>query len=103
MSPRSRSIKVLLLVEDNPGDARLLREMFNEEGAHSTELTHAECMKDAERHLAEREVDIILLDLGLPDAEGVTAGLPGLAAIGHGDLANITFAKERTPPPKPRT
>jgi diguanylate cyclase (GGDEF)-like protein/PAS domain S-box-containing protein len=73
MSPRSRSIKVLLLVEDNPGDARLLREMFNEEGAHSTELTHAECMKDAERHLAEREVDIILLDLGLPDAEGVTA------------------------------
>jgi diguanylate cyclase (GGDEF)-like protein/PAS domain S-box-containing protein len=71
MSPKS--IKILLLVEDNPGDARLLREMFNEEGAHNTELTHAECMRDAERHLAEREVDIILLDLGLPDAEGVTA------------------------------
>ena len=28
----SKSIKVLLLVEDNPGDARLLREMFNEQG-----------------------------------------------------------------------
>ena len=25
-----KSIKILLLVEDNPGDARLLREMFNE-------------------------------------------------------------------------
>jgi diguanylate cyclase (GGDEF)-like protein/PAS domain S-box-containing protein len=69
----SKSIKILLLVEDNPGDARLLREMFNEEGAHNMEMTHALCMKEAERHLAEREVDLILLDLGLPDAEGVTA------------------------------
>jgi diguanylate cyclase (GGDEF)-like protein/PAS domain S-box-containing protein len=69
----SKSIKVLLLVEDNPGDARLLREMINEEGAHNMEMTHALCMKDAERHLAEREVDLILLDLGLPDVEGVTA------------------------------
>ena len=51
----------------------MLREMINEEGAHDTELTHAQCMKEAERHLAEREVDLILLDLGLPDAEGVTA------------------------------
>ena len=30
-------------------------------------------MKDAEKHLAERDVDIILLDLGLPDVEGVAA------------------------------
>jgi diguanylate cyclase (GGDEF)-like protein/PAS domain S-box-containing protein len=73
MSPRSRSIKVLLLVEDNPGDARLLREMFNEEGSHGTEMTYAQCMEEAEKCLAERVVDIILLDLGLPDAEGVTA------------------------------
>jgi diguanylate cyclase (GGDEF)-like protein/PAS domain S-box-containing protein len=69
----SKSIRVLLLVEDNPGDARLLREMFNEEGVHNTELTHVECMSDAEKHLAGREVDIIVLDLGLPDAEGVGA------------------------------
>ena len=30
-------------------------------------------MKDAETHLARNEVDIILLDLGLPDAEGLAA------------------------------
>lgn len=73
MSPSSRSIKILLLVEDNPGDARLLREMFNEEGSHGTEMTYAQCMKDAEKCLAERIVDIILLDLGLPDVDGVAA------------------------------
>jgi diguanylate cyclase (GGDEF)-like protein/PAS domain S-box-containing protein len=68
-----KAIKTVLLVEDNPGDARLLREMFNEQGAHDTELMHVECMNDAERHLSEHAVDIILLDLGLPDAQGLEA------------------------------
>jgi PAS domain S-box-containing protein len=63
----------VLLVEDNRGDARLLREMLNEQGAHSTELTHVECMNEAETHLAQGAFDIILLDLGLPDAQGLEA------------------------------
>ncbi len=65
--------RLLLVVEDNPGDARLLREMFNEQDSHNTELTHVVCMSDAEKHLAERKVDVILLDLGLPDAQGLEA------------------------------
>jgi diguanylate cyclase (GGDEF)-like protein/PAS domain S-box-containing protein len=68
-----RTIKVLLLVEDNHGDVRLLREMFKERGSHETELTHVACMGDAEQHLATSSVDIILLDLGLPDAQGLEA------------------------------
>jgi diguanylate cyclase (GGDEF)-like protein/PAS domain S-box-containing protein len=68
-----KSTTRLLLVEDNPGDARLLREMLNEHGMRDTELTHVECMTDAETHLAERAVDIILLDPGLPDAQGLGA------------------------------
>ena len=31
------------------------------------------CMADAERHLAEHPVDVVLLDLGLPDAQGLEA------------------------------
>src|SRR5271155_3584794 len=41
-------IKAILLIEDNPGDARLLREMFNEQGLHDTELTLVDCMSAAE-------------------------------------------------------
>jgi len=68
-----KSIKMLLVVEDNPGDARLIREMFNEQNEHRTEFTHVECMSDAEKHLTVNQVDIILLDLGLPDVQGLEA------------------------------
>jgi diguanylate cyclase (GGDEF)-like protein/PAS domain S-box-containing protein len=63
----------VLLIEDNHGDARLLREMFREGGAYNTKLTHVACMSDAEAQLAVPVVDVILLDLGLPDAQGLGA------------------------------
>jgi diguanylate cyclase (GGDEF)-like protein/PAS domain S-box-containing protein len=69
----NRSIKSVLLVEDNPADARLIREMFKEQGQRHVDLTHVECMRDAEKHLAEFAVDMILLDLGLPDTQGLEA------------------------------
>jgi diguanylate cyclase (GGDEF)-like protein/PAS domain S-box-containing protein len=69
MSPKL--IRTLLLVEDNPGDARLFREMFNTHGSDNAVLTHVECMSEAEKHLAGASVDLILLDLGLPDAQGM--------------------------------
>jgi diguanylate cyclase (GGDEF)-like protein/PAS domain S-box-containing protein len=69
----TQRIKTLLLVEDNAGDARLLREMFNEFGNPATELNRVECMRDAEAYLAANAVDIILLDLGLVDTQGLAA------------------------------
>jgi diguanylate cyclase (GGDEF)-like protein/PAS domain S-box-containing protein len=68
-----KSLKLLLLVEDNPGDARLLREMLNEAGAYKTEISHVETMLEAEKELRERAFNIVLLDLGLPDAQGLEA------------------------------
>ena len=67
------SLRRLLLIEDNRGDARLLREMLDDGGLHDTEVTLVECMHDAEKFLAESAVDLILLDLGLPDAQGLEA------------------------------
>jgi signal transduction histidine kinase len=68
-----RVIKNVLLIEDNIGDARLLREMFNEDSSRHFDLTRVSFMAEAERHLAIHTADIILLDLGLPDAQGLAA------------------------------
>src|SRR3984957_13580081 len=68
-----KSIKSLLLIEDNPGDARLFYETFKQQDSRNTDLTHVKSMSEAEKHLAAHEVDIIILDLGLPDAQGLTA------------------------------
>jgi diguanylate cyclase (GGDEF)-like protein/PAS domain S-box-containing protein len=63
----------ILLVEDNAGDARLLREMFNEPASWKYDLTHHQSMAKAVTHLGANPVDVVLLDLGLPDAEGLGA------------------------------
>jgi signal transduction histidine kinase len=61
----------VLLVEDNAGDVRLLREMFGKERPDSFELTHFLRMSEAEVHLAKGGTDIVLLDMGLPDGHGL--------------------------------
>jgi diguanylate cyclase (GGDEF)-like protein/PAS domain S-box-containing protein len=84
------SIKAVLLIEDNPGDARLLREILNDQGSRDTDMTHVDCMRDAEAHLAAHAVDIILLDLGLPDAQGLDAVRRTHAAAPHTPLVVLT-------------
>ncbi len=69
----NKSINVLLLVEDNLGDARLFREMLKDLDLRQINLVHVQCMNEAEKHFGENAVDIILLDLGLPDAQGLGA------------------------------
>src|SRR5580658_3073531 len=61
----------VLLVEDNAGDARLLHEMFRKEKAGSFVLTHLLRMGEAVAHLEKGGVDILLLDMGLPDGHGL--------------------------------
>jgi len=61
----------ILLVEDNPGDARLLQEMLADEGEDTTEMLHVEQLSAALDLLAIESFDVILLDLGLPDSSGI--------------------------------
>jgi signal transduction histidine kinase len=57
-----------LLVEDNPGDARLIFEMLREA---AVELTHADRLAAGLEHLAHNGADVVLLDLSLPDSHGL--------------------------------
>jgi diguanylate cyclase (GGDEF)-like protein/PAS domain S-box-containing protein len=84
-----KSIKILL-VEDNPGDARLLREMLSRQEALDIELTHVSSMNGAENHIAKNAVDIILLDLGLPDVQGLGAVRRARAAAPRVPLVVLT-------------
>ncbi len=85
-----KPIKVLLLVEDNQGDARLLQEMLNERSFYGTEVSHVTTMSDAESHLGRHVVDIIVLDLGLPDAHGLEAIRRAHSAAPHIPLVVLT-------------
>jgi sigma-B regulation protein RsbU (phosphoserine phosphatase) len=61
----------VLLVEDNPGDARLIREFIREADAESFDVERAERLDAALARLAQEGVDLVLLDLSLPDSHGI--------------------------------
>jgi two-component sensor histidine kinase len=61
----------ILLVEDNPADVRLLCEMFSNERPDTYAITHFPRLGQALNFLARDAVDIVLLDLGLPNEGGV--------------------------------
>jgi PAS domain S-box-containing protein len=67
MKPDSTRI---LLIEDNPGDARLIREFLAEAGTASFEVAWQKDLATGLAYLQENPVDIILLDLTLPDSTG---------------------------------
>jgi two-component system cell cycle response regulator len=63
----------VLLVEDNPGDARLVQEMLSEDKGTEFTFTLAPTVKDALHQLASDQaaIDAVLLDLSLPDESGL--------------------------------
>jgi len=61
----------VLLVEDNPADARLLREHLAEPGTEQFHVTHAACLAEAVRFLKADRFDLALLDLSLPDSQSL--------------------------------
>ncbi len=62
----------VLLVEDNPGDARLMQ-VLSELAKLPVEFVHCETVSAAIERLGDDKLDAGLVDLGLPDAQGVEA------------------------------
>jgi signal transduction histidine kinase/DNA-binding NarL/FixJ family response regulator len=76
----------VLLVEDNPDDAELLREVLTEIGARHIELVAVQELRAALARLGRERFDLVLLDLSLPVSQGLdtvqrTLAQPGAPAI----------------------
>jgi len=88
-----KPIKVLL-IEDNPGDARLIRECLSDGGKIKFDMEYVDQLSSGLDRLTKGEIEIILLDLSLPDSEGVdtfaevysnTAAVPVIILTGTDD------------------
>jgi PAS domain S-box-containing protein len=62
----------ILLVEDNPGDARLIIEMLGSNIQFEHSVSVAADLKSAAADLCSSVYDIIILDLNLPDSSGLS-------------------------------
>ena len=60
----------ILLIEDNPGDIRLMKEMLNEMVTFDYHLITAETLMEGCEQIKTQNVILILLDLNLPDSTG---------------------------------
>lgn len=70
MTIANRPIHVLL-VEDNPGDARLLEEFLCDVASVQFELIYADCLEKAIAYLDGQSFDVAIVDLSLPDSHGL--------------------------------
>lgn len=61
----------ILLVEDDPDDVWIMQGLLGDRWDGPFQLTHAEMLEVALRHLENRQFDIVLLDLSLPDSQGL--------------------------------
>lgn len=61
----------ILLVEDNPGDIRLLKEYLAEPGSSQFQVTCADRLAAGIERLIDAKFDVVLLDLSLPDSQGL--------------------------------
>lgn len=94
----------VLLVEDSPDDALIIREMLSESSMTHYRVEWEISLSAGLRYLKDRPgtVDVVLLDLGLPDSQGmeslyrVKKGSPDtpivvLTGLGHEELGRLAI------------
>lgn len=89
----------ILLIEDNLGDVDLLRAILGETGSDDFDIYHAHRIKDGLDALRIEDFDIVLLDLSLPDSDGMDTltamtnaarGIPIVVLTGNDDESAAT-------------
>jgi len=84
----------ILIVEDNPADADFIHELLPQAGPLHFQVESAQRLSEALARLERRDIDLVLLDLGLPDSQGlqtfhelqkVAADIPVIVMTGNDD------------------
>ena len=73
----SQPVLHILLIEDNPGDAELVKAALAEAAGAEFQIHHAEALAPGLDRLMRGDIDLVLLDVSLPDSHG----LDGLNAV----------------------
>ena len=90
--PTSASDSIsILLIEDNPGDARLIQEMLGEARPATFNLERVDRLASGIDHLQRNhQVDVVLTDLGLPDSQGWDTFARVRATVPHVPIIVLT-------------
>ncbi len=91
----------VLMIEDNPDDAGLIREMLSDAACGRFDLMSVDRLSTGLAHLAKGGIELVLLDLSLPDSQGLgtlrrvraqAPQVPIIVLTGHDDDTLITGA-----------
>jgi len=91
----SKSIKILL-IEDNEGDVRLIREMLNEVKNLAFNVEASGLLNKTLKIFESRKFDAILLDLNLPDSVGIETVSKTLEVIRDTPIIVLTGLNEES-------
>jgi two-component sensor histidine kinase len=79
----------IFVIEDNVGDLVLIREMMKDSGLEF-EMESSQTLKEGLKTFKELDYDILLLDLGLPDSDGIETFLKAQAELSDKTIIILT-------------
>src|ERR1700722_15293813 len=91
-----RTLYRVMLVEDNAGDARLVREALAEHASHRFQVVHFQQIQPALKFLEHDVVDVVLLDYQLPGVEELDGLTRIIAAAPNLPIVVLTGVDDET-------
>lgn len=84
-----------LLVEDNPADMVLLMELLQDSDEQAWQISHCKRLNVALEQLGQNTFDVVLLDLSLPDSQGLDTLVQLHRAVPHIPIVVLTGLQDK--------